>query len=139
MNETEEKPKLFSAVRIDIECVLFFKVQPPIDPVEFCHRICKEIASNPEKKLTRYVNRLSPMTLIGKAIEKGLDELIKAVLPTHFQLAAEGVPEPVNLEKDGEEDSKQVHHAVSYNLFPSCCSEARIYRVKTQVKDFENV
>ena len=37
----------------------------------------------------RYVNRLTPVTIIGKATEKGLEEVGKTVLGAHFQLADE--------------------------------------------------
>ncbi|EPE26992.1 hypothetical protein GLAREA_02906 [Glarea lozoyensis ATCC 20868] len=86
LTEDKQSTRLFSAVRIDIECVMFFRVQPSIDPVDLCHRIALDISSNPDKKLTRYVNRISPMTLMGKANEKGLEEVTTAVLKPYFQL-----------------------------------------------------
>lgn len=36
----------------------------------------------------RYVNRLTPVTWIGKATEKGLEELGMKVLGKHFELSA---------------------------------------------------
>lgn len=35
----------------------------------------------------RYINRLTPVTIIGKATEKGLEELGKTVLSPHFVLS----------------------------------------------------
>ena len=87
MEDKKGKPKLFSTVRIDIECVLFVKVRPPIDPVDFVHRICKEVVSKPGTAQTRYINRLTPMTVIGKATDKGLEEVGKTVLGEYFDLA----------------------------------------------------
>ncbi|KAI9773328.1 MAG: hypothetical protein M1840_007543 [Geoglossum simile] len=75
--------KLFNPIRVDIKCVLFFKTRPPIEPVGFVHRICTNAFSFGGKQ-GRWVKRLTPMTLIGKATEKGLDEVAKSVLPPHF-------------------------------------------------------
>jgi len=44
--------------------------------------------SNSSKK-SRWIKRLTPMTRMGKANEKGLEEVSKAVLEPHFH--AEGV------------------------------------------------
>ncbi len=44
--------------------------------------------SNNSKK-SRWIKRLTPMTRMGKANEKGLEEVSKAVLEPHFH--AEGV------------------------------------------------
>ncbi|KAF4637941.1 hypothetical protein G7Y89_g155 [Cudoniella acicularis] len=86
MGNKECRTKLFSPVRLDIECVLFFKVGPPIDPIDFVHRICTEVASKPSTRWTRYVNRLTPMKVMGKATEKGLEEVARSVLGEHFLL-----------------------------------------------------
>lgn len=126
MTDNKDKPKLFSSVRIDIECVLFFKVQPPIDPVEFVHRICLEIASKPETRLTRYVNRITPMAMIGKATEKGLAEVANTVLREHFQLNTEDTPKDATKEKK-EEESKPKEAACSVSQKSGmhvCCADA---------------
>lgn len=83
------KPQLFSPVPIDLPCVIFFKTQSPIDPVDFVHKICVEIVSKPGIRRMRYVNRLTPMEFTGKATEKGLEEVGRTVLGKHFRLAGE--------------------------------------------------
>ncbi|QSZ31987.1 hypothetical protein DSL72_001556 [Monilinia vaccinii-corymbosi] len=80
--------KLFSAVYLDIQCVLFFKTRSPIDPADLVHRICEDAASGRVRKL-RFVNRLTPMSMIGKATEKDVEEVGQAVLGSHFRLAGE--------------------------------------------------
>ncbi|KAI9643435.1 hypothetical protein NHQ30_008054 [Ciborinia camelliae] len=80
--------KLFSAVYLDVQCVLFFKTRPPIDPADLVHRMCKDAASGGVRKL-RFVNRLTPMSIIGKATEKGIEDVGQAVLGAHFRLAGE--------------------------------------------------
>ncbi|KAH0556491.1 hypothetical protein GP486_005610 [Trichoglossum hirsutum] len=74
---------LFDPIRVDVKCVLFFKTRAPIEPVGFVHRICTDAFSSGCKQ-SRWVKRLTPMTLIGKATEKGLDEVAKSVLVPHF-------------------------------------------------------
>jgi len=112
---TKGKPQLFSPVRLDIECVLFVKVRPPIDPVDFVHRICKEVVSKPDTAGTKYINRLTPMTLMGKATEKGLEEVAKAVLGEHFGLIRNDETEEVTkTQNDADEDRlKRQAHSVS--------------------------
>lgn len=64
--------------------VLFFKTQPPIEPVSFVQRICEDALANPHRKRTRFAKRLSPMTLIGRASVEGLDKVAREVLKHHF-------------------------------------------------------
>jgi hypothetical protein len=80
---------MFTPIHLDIPCVLFFKTRPPLDPVDFVHRICQEVVSNPDIRKMRYINRLTPMTLIGRATERGLEDVAKTVLSQHFQLTAQ--------------------------------------------------
>ncbi|RDL32503.1 Uncharacterized protein BP5553_08959 [Venustampulla echinocandica] len=116
MGEKNGKPKMFSPVRLDIECVLFFKTQPPIDPVDFVRRICEDIISSGTRS-TRYINRLTPMALMGKATEKGLSELASTVLREHFQLAELETPSG-NGEKEADESTpKPPRH--SYAIRPT--------------------
>jgi tRNA acetyltransferase TAN1 len=95
MGKEKKQTALFSPVRLDLQCVLFFKTRHPIDPVDFVHRICTEVVSNPTTRRMRYVNRLTPVSLIGKATEKGIEEVTRSVLSGHFNLSAiktEGEP-----------------------------------------------
>ena len=55
-----------------------------MEPVSFVHRICTDAAGSVGSKKNRWVKRLSPMTLMGKATEKGLEEVTKRVLAPHF-------------------------------------------------------
>jgi hypothetical protein len=87
MRNKEGKVQMFKSIRLDIPCLLFFKTQLPVDPTEFVHRICEEIVAKPGIRRMRYINRLTPISCIGKATEKGLEEVGKAVLGKHFQLA----------------------------------------------------
>ena len=103
------QPLMFRAVRLDIPCLLFFKTQLPVDPAEFVHRICEEIINKPGIRRMRYINRLTPMSCVAKATEKGLEEAGKAVLVKHFKLTGE--------ENHGEEETSNC--SVSAMIFTS--------------------
>lgn len=89
MGNKEGKLHIFRAVRLDMPCLLFFKTELPVDPADFVHRICEEIITKPNVRRMRYINRLTPMSCIGKATERGLEEVGRAVLAKHFQLSGE--------------------------------------------------
>ncbi|KAI9052471.1 hypothetical protein LZ554_003815 [Drepanopeziza brunnea f. sp. 'monogermtubi'] len=91
MDSKKGETKLFSPVHLDIPCVLFFKTRSPIDPIDFVHKICEEIVANPGVRRMKYVNRLTPMTLMAKATEKGLEDLGRTVLGEHFNMAEQAV------------------------------------------------
>lgn len=107
MDNQKSKTKLFSPVHLDIPCVLFFKTRHPIDPIDFVHKICEEIVARPGVARMKYVNRLTPMTLMAKATEKGLEDLGKTVLGEHFNMIKKAVEE----EDDGQNptQAKQPH------------------------------
>lgn len=87
MAANQRSGKLFTPVYLDLQCVLFFKTRSPIAPVDFVRRICEDAGSHGSKRGVRFVNRLTPMTMIVKATEKSLEDLGKMVLREHFQLA----------------------------------------------------
>ncbi|WEW55198.1 hypothetical protein PRK78_000627 [Emydomyces testavorans] len=82
------KPKkshaLFQAVKLDVPCLLFIKVDKSIDPVDLVHRICMDAHNNPEKKRSRYIKRLTPIASMRKVLSGGVDELAREVLKPHF-------------------------------------------------------
>lgn len=125
--------KLFSPVHLEVECVLFFKVQSPIDPVDFVHRICKEIVSKPDIRRMRYVNRLTPVTIIGKATEKGLEEVGKTVLGAHFQLSGNE-----RKEESGEGPKKPYSVSINFILVITklTCSHAAHGQIFLELRDF---
>jgi tRNA acetyltransferase TAN1 len=76
-------------VRTNAECLVFVKTREPINPVSLVHQICKDSQAAISATQTRYVNRLTPISLIGKATEKSLDEVARTVLAKHFRLRAD--------------------------------------------------
>ncbi|CZT18669.1 related to P.falciparum dihydropteroate synthase [Ramularia collo-cygni] len=75
---------LFTHVRVNLQCVVFFKTIAPIEPVAFVKAICEDAMQNPQLKRTRFSKRLTPMTLIGRASEEGLEKVALEVLKPHF-------------------------------------------------------
>ena len=66
--------------------VVFFTVKPPVDAVVLVHRICEDAASCKGPRRTRFIRRLTPLSLIGRASEAGLTEVAARVLAPHFHL-----------------------------------------------------
>lgn len=88
-SKSTRKEALFQPVKVDIQCVLFFKTRKPIEPVEFVHRICQDALEGATKK-HRWVKRLTPVTMMGKATTEGLEKVTQSVLQPVFH--AEGTP-----------------------------------------------
>ncbi|KAL8645180.1 MAG: hypothetical protein Q9210_006854 [Variospora velana] len=83
-NTTSKQQALFTPVKIEVQCVLFFKTRPPVEPVSLVHRICEDALYDKSLKRTRFVKRLTPMTRMGKANERSLEEVSKLVLGPVF-------------------------------------------------------
>ncbi|QIX00172.1 hypothetical protein AMS68_005689 [Peltaster fructicola] len=83
-----KKPKtasLFTSVRLDMQCVVFFKTIPPVEPVSFVQTICEDAAAKRLRVRTRFAQRLTPMTLMGHGSLEGLEKVARQVLTPHFQ------------------------------------------------------
>ncbi|MCJ1432565.1 hypothetical protein MMC27_001922 [Xylographa pallens] len=88
--QVPRRTPLFQPVRLEVQCVLFFKTRAPVEPVSFVHGICSDVMTGVLRTRSRCVRRLSPMTLMGKATEKSVEEVSRAVLAPHFH--ADGTP-----------------------------------------------
>ncbi|KAI2634496.1 hypothetical protein GGS21DRAFT_518105 [Xylaria nigripes] len=101
----------FDLIRVSVDCVLFMRTRHPVDPLVLVREICSDAAAAADRSSwrSRFVNKLTPVMLTGKATEKGLDDVAAKVLAGHFQLA-EGETE--GEEGDGEE-------ACSYAIRPT--------------------
>lgn len=94
----EKAERVFVPVRLSLECLLFTKTRPPVEPVHFVRQICLEAkAAGPGAPgKTRYINRLTPVSHVVKASEKGLEDICRKVLPGTFVLKRQdGVPAEV--------------------------------------------
>ena len=80
---------MYWAYYLILAAVLFFRTRAPVEPVAFVHQICTEALTSANRRKSMRIKRLTPMTRMGKANEKGLEDVSKAVLEPHFH--AEGV------------------------------------------------
>lgn len=81
----------FLPVRSGIECVFFMKTRAPVEPVPFVDRICDEVLASEgavERKL-RHINRLTPVVVIGKALDNGVEKVAREVLGGCLELKAD--------------------------------------------------
>lgn len=85
---TSKREAIFQPVKVDIQCVLFFKTKAPVEPVSFVHKICRDAFEGRVTKKHRWVKRLSPMVMMGKASVEGLEKVANTVLGPVFH--AEG-------------------------------------------------
>ncbi|KAK5625554.1 hypothetical protein RRF57_001270 [Xylaria bambusicola] len=97
------KDSVFDLIRMNVDCVLFMRTRAPVDPLKLVREICKDAAvANDRKQLrSRFINKLTPITLTGKATEKGLEDVAKKVLPDHFRMA----DDETDTKDDGENDA----------------------------------
>lgn len=108
-DKTAKDKRLFAPVFLDVQCVLFFKINPDaaggkgkeIDPVEFVQKIADDALAR-AKRTHRFLNRLTPMSLMGRATEEGLREVGRAVLSQFFELEGE----------EGGDEKKDVTYAI---------------------------
>jgi len=112
-----DKPVL-RPIRPNVECLVYMEVQPPIQPVELVHQICLDAAecSDVTKRKSKYLNRLTPVSLMGRAYENEIDELATKVLSPWFRMRANGnVPSSSSTAASSEE--AEITRSV-----PSICS-----------------
>jgi tRNA acetyltransferase TAN1 len=79
----------FGPMRLGLDCLLFMRTKPPVEPVEFSRRICEDakLVSDRGQRKSRFINRFIPIKGMGKATDNGVEEVARAVLVEHFQLA----------------------------------------------------
>lgn len=96
----------FTPLKMNVDCLVFFKTRHPIQPIEFVKRICSDAQGpkEPGQFKCRYVNRLTPITHIGKANKTGILEVAKRVLAPHFKLSAKATAPIVDESGAGDEN-----------------------------------
>lgn len=79
-----KKPPKFQAIRMDVPCVAFIKFDKSIDPVQLVHKLCLEAQVHPEKKRGRWIQRMTPITMIKKTLSVDLEAFAREILKPHF-------------------------------------------------------
>ncbi|KAH6653737.1 THUMP domain-containing protein [Truncatella angustata] len=110
VNKSRRADSAFAPMRVNIDCLLFVKTKPPVEPRELVRRICEEaqVITDRGQRKSRFINRFIPITLMGKATENGVEELAKTVLAEHFQLV--GVDD-----KPQDEQNQGPSYAIRYS------------------------
>jgi tRNA acetyltransferase TAN1 len=105
-------------MRTGMECVFFVKTLAPVEPAKLVHKICEDArtASDPKDKKSRYINRLRPNTLMGKASESGLEQVAKQVLAPWFDLKSESGSEARNEEAEVAQGQGEERSAYSASI-----------------------
>ncbi|KAI1362392.1 hypothetical protein F5Y08DRAFT_312314 [Xylaria arbuscula] len=121
-NKTKDSP--FGLIRMNVDCVLFMRTRAPVDPLKLVQEICKDaaVANSRELLRSRFINKLTPITLTGKATEKGLEDLAKKVLSDHFRLA--------DGESDANGDDDGESNACSYAIRPTLRAHSTLKRTE---------
>jgi len=83
----EDKPAL--SIKLDIQCLVFFRLKPPCIPTDVVYELCKGTADGSMRKTV--VQRLTPVTRTAKGTLEGLEALAKDVLKSHFHEGQQGV------------------------------------------------
>ena len=129
---------LFSPVRLDIPCgegalltldsllgwaelmvasVAFIKVADPIDPVKLVHEICIDAQRCPQQRSSCWIQRMTPVTMIRKVFDSGLEELAARVLKPHFHSG--GPPKKVKSPSMSSTSCVR-HYSPDLSLSPFC-------------------
>jgi tRNA acetyltransferase TAN1 len=98
--------QLFQSVRLEVMCVIFFKVDKRIDTVDFVQRICEEVLAG--RVGARNIMRLTPMVKMERAIQTGLLDCCTEVLGRSFVL-------------EGKDEGKEAGKGESVSLSTSSC------------------
>ncbi|PHH79412.1 hypothetical protein CDD80_4865 [Ophiocordyceps camponoti-rufipedis] len=118
LSSLKEKSKLkprepFRVVTTGLDCLFFMKLSKPIDPASMVSRMCEDARDCPEPRLRkcRYINRLTPVTDIDRATEKGIVRVGRKVLAPFFALQGDAeaqVPE--------NDSALPCTYAIRYNI-----------------------
>ncbi|KAL1857826.1 hypothetical protein Plec18170_003050 [Paecilomyces lecythidis] len=76
--------RLFQEIKMDMPCISFIRLDKSIDPVDLVHSICVDARENPEKKRSRWILRLTPVTAIRKTLSVNLEDFAREILKPHF-------------------------------------------------------
>ncbi|KIX00995.1 uncharacterized protein Z518_10061 [Rhinocladiella mackenziei CBS 650.93] len=134
-----------SLVILDIPCVSFvrFPSNPtiPLDPVETVRNICLSASQRDSSgPRSRYIKRLTPVSLIRKTLSNGLEVLCDKVLPPHFLVDAEtdttisdsnsSAPTsgPESADQQGEASSKPKGFSYKFAIRPTIRSHNQLDR-----------
>ncbi|KAJ9311549.1 hypothetical protein DTO271D3_8176 [Paecilomyces variotii] len=74
----------FQVIKMEMPCMSFIRLDKSIDPVDLVHSICVDAQKNPDKKRSRWIMRMTPVTAIRKTLSVNLEDFAKEILKPHF-------------------------------------------------------
>ncbi|KAK8044838.1 thump domain-containing protein [Apiospora rasikravindrae] len=100
----------FAPMRLSLDCLLFVKTKQPVEPRQFARKVCEDamLVSDRKQRRSRFINRITPITLMGSATKVGIEETARTVLASEFDLIPAG-EEAGSLE---EKDAKGPSYAI---------------------------
>jgi tRNA acetyltransferase TAN1 len=107
--------KRIRAIPSAMECVLFMETKSPIIPLDLVMAICSDCSEESNTHLDnmcRYVSRITPTSIMGKATVNGMSRIARDVLSQHFDMAPEA--DHTNLESTDDIEAAQSH--ISSNI-----------------------
>ncbi|KAJ5634198.1 hypothetical protein N7528_002040 [Penicillium herquei] len=123
LSASKKKSRPVQAMQLDMPCVIFARLNDKsVDPVELVHKLCADAQANPDKKQSRFIKRLTPITMIRKTLSVDLEAFAKEILKPHFHSG--GPPKKVR--------SLSYSHAMaflfSYAIRPSVRGNSKMNR-----------
>lgn len=64
--------------------VTFIRLDKSIDPIKLVHDLCVEAHANPERKRSRWVKRMTPVSSIRKTLSVDFEAFAREILQPHF-------------------------------------------------------
>ncbi|OLN94354.1 tRNA acetyltransferase TAN1 [Colletotrichum chlorophyti] len=107
--KTAKAKRNFKAIKAGIECVFFMKTRDPVDPVELCRRMCQDaiLCTDLKERKSKYLNRITPVTVMDKASENGIARVARKVLAPWFGLTDEDPAKAKDGDKQEDEEADQ--------------------------------
>ncbi|KAJ5721780.1 uncharacterized protein N7483_009714 [Penicillium malachiteum] len=85
LSASKKKSRPVQTMQLDMPCVIFARLNDKsVDPVELVHKLCVDAQANPDKKQSRFIKRLTPITMIRKTLSVDLEAFAKEILKPHF-------------------------------------------------------
>ncbi|KAK8069229.1 hypothetical protein PG994_005845 [Apiospora phragmitis] len=109
-NNKSLETSAFAPMRLSLDCLLFVKTKQPVEPRQFARKVCEDamLVSDRKQRRSRFLNRITPITLMGSATKVGIEETARTVLAPEFDLIPVG-EEAGSLE---EKDAKGPSYAI---------------------------
>ncbi|PYI10183.1 THUMP domain protein [Aspergillus sclerotiicarbonarius CBS 121057] len=84
LKPSASKSRPFHAIRMDLPCLSFVRFDKSIDPEKMVHQLCTDAYANPEKKRSRWIQRMTPAVSVRKTLSVDLEAFAREILKPHF-------------------------------------------------------